>query len=182
MLAPTALAADHLQQGVATHRQSEVPAQPHPGRPTEGEAQGKEVYGQPQGPPGRRGRETGESFGERAACACRMGAERSFSFHPCCLSVMPVVGALLSRVWGIEILGSWTGFSHTAKLKLRMQRFVEWMNLTTPSSPFLSRNTWWLATNVYAPAGFSLTGHTRFSRLALTCCVYRAHSPLADAC
>ena len=44
-------AADHPQQGVATDREAEGPAQPHPGRPTQGEADGEEAGHQPQRPP-----------------------------------------------------------------------------------------------------------------------------------
>jgi hypothetical protein len=38
--------ADYPSERVATHRQAEVPAQPHSGRPTQGETDGEEACGQ----------------------------------------------------------------------------------------------------------------------------------------
>jgi hypothetical protein len=75
-------AADHPQPCVATHRQAEVPAQPHPGRPTEGEAQGQKACGQPQGPPRPRHDDPGQSFREDAAGAGRMAAEELADTEP----------------------------------------------------------------------------------------------------
>jgi hypothetical protein len=61
-----------------------VPAEPNPGCPTQGQADGKEPCRQPQGPPCPRRREARPSLGEDAAWAGRMAAEHSANAElPC---------------------------------------------------------------------------------------------------
>jgi hypothetical protein len=53
-----------------------MPTEPHPRRPTQGQAHGEEACRQPHRAPGPRRGEAGQSFREDAAWACRMGAEQ----------------------------------------------------------------------------------------------------------
>jgi hypothetical protein len=68
-------AADYPQQRVATHQEAEVPTEPHPGRPTQREAHGKETCLQPQRAPYPRPHKARQSLGEDAAGALPIGAE-----------------------------------------------------------------------------------------------------------
>jgi hypothetical protein len=62
-------AADDAQPRVATHRESKMPAEPHPSRPTQSPAAGAEACRQPQRPPGPRVCHTRPSLGGDATCA-----------------------------------------------------------------------------------------------------------------
>jgi hypothetical protein len=82
-------AADHPPQRVPTHQEAEVPAEPHPGRPTQGQAHGEETCRQPQSPPCPRRREAGPSLGEEATWPCdpvatpREIGQRVSNLHTC---------------------------------------------------------------------------------------------------
>jgi hypothetical protein len=75
-------AADHAQQRVPTHDEAEVPAEPHPGCPTQGEAQGEEAGRQSQRPPRPRHHKPGQSLGEDAPGACWIAAEEFADAEP----------------------------------------------------------------------------------------------------
>ena len=68
-------AADRPQEGVPADGETESPAQPHPSRPTQGEADGEEACHQPQCAPRPRRHQAGQSLGEDAAGALPIGAE-----------------------------------------------------------------------------------------------------------
>jgi hypothetical protein len=77
-------AADDAQPRVATHRASEMPAEPHPGRPTQRQADGAEAGRQPPCPPGPRACHTRQSLGEEATCAGGLAAEElTDAARPC---------------------------------------------------------------------------------------------------
>jgi hypothetical protein len=76
--------ADHPQQRVPTHHESEVPAEPNPGRPPQRQAHGEETCRQPPGPPCPGCREAGQSCSEDAAWAGRMTAEQPADAEPPC--------------------------------------------------------------------------------------------------
>jgi hypothetical protein len=75
-------AADHPQPRVATHQAAEVPTEPHPGRPTQGEAHGQETCRQPPGPPSPRRREARQSFSNDVAWACGTATEELMDAEP----------------------------------------------------------------------------------------------------
>jgi hypothetical protein len=66
---------DHPQQGVPTDGEASRLTQSHPGRPTEGQADGEEAGHQPQRAPGPRCGNARQALGEDAAWAYRIGAE-----------------------------------------------------------------------------------------------------------
>jgi hypothetical protein len=75
-------AADHPQQRVTTHQESEVPTEPHPGRPTQRQAHGEETCRQPQSLPGPGRHKSRQALGEDAAWACRIAAEQFADAEP----------------------------------------------------------------------------------------------------
>jgi hypothetical protein len=68
-------AADHPQQRIPTHQEAEVPTEPHPSRPTQGEAHGEEAGRQSQRPPRPRRHQSRQPFGKDVARACGMTTE-----------------------------------------------------------------------------------------------------------
>jgi hypothetical protein len=68
-------AADHAQQRVPTPPKASLPAEPHPGRPTEGQADGEQVSRQSPGASCPGCREAGQAFRKDAARAEEVMAE-----------------------------------------------------------------------------------------------------------